>query len=169
MATKDRKSVMIKDRRSSLTKVNQGDSQMQLLKGVVLSSSYSTASSLQDLMDANEEIVKDRRADFVKGESNTKLLQGFSSSETTSSSLTNKSPRNKHGILVRAASFFPSVRENSKSTRGILRVSHKKKEDKKRRTPTQRLPDVTPPEFIFIPTNSQVSLSIEGGRAVMRF
>ena len=142
------------DRRSALRSA-RGESELTLFKGV--SSSSVTASSLENIYvsDKEEEPVLNRRTELVKGESSTKLLQGISSSETTSSSITNDPRQNtdKHRIVARAASLFPA--------RNVQPVEKKKKKKKKQR-PREILDDVVPPEFVYIPTNSHVPLSVIG-------
>jgi hypothetical protein len=80
---------------------------LTLLKGVS-SSSITGASSLENVYESDkEEPTLDRRTELVKGESRTKLLQGISSSETTSSSITRQNT-DKPRIMARAASLLPT-------------------------------------------------------------
>lgn len=139
------------DRRSALRSA-RGESELTLLKGV--SSSSVNAPSLENLhVREQEEPVLDRRTKLAKGESSTKLLQGISSSETTSSSVTNtaRQSADRHRIIARAASLFPA--------RNVQSVEKKKK---KKLRPQEKLDDVVPPEFIYIPTNTHVPLYVIG-------
>lgn len=136
------------NRRSALAN-NRGESELTLLRGI---SSSSTASSLQDLFVDESPVVKDRRKELVKGESSTKLLQGVLSSETTiTDDDDSRRGRDRHGIISRAASLFPAQK-----------VETDKKKKKKKLRPQEKLPNVVPPEFVFIPTNTDVSLHIIG-------
>lgn len=152
-----KQSIISNDRRSALLRNNKGESQLELLQGV-LSSSSSTASSLNELYIS--EIKQKKRPELERGESNTKLLLGFSSSETTGSSITDKSlVQDKNGIIAKAASLFPVQREVVCVKK--IKTPEKHVEKKKKRR-TRKLAPVTPPEFIFIPANPNISMTIIG-------